>query len=80
MVGSEIMIAFAYLFMLLMMCKMQCLENRQNDKGAWLLRKMKILSRFESLRIDRVAAPKWITSLAALKCEDSFTANEIHLE
>ena len=57
MVGFEIKIAIAYLFMLLIMHKMQCSENRQNVIGASLLRKIEIPSRFENVRIDRVAAP-----------------------
>ena len=51
--GSEIAIAY----LLLIMRKMQCSENRQNVKGASLLREMKIPSRFENVRMDRVAAP-----------------------
>ena len=69
--------------MLLIMRKMQCSENRQNVKGASLLRKIKIPSRFENVRIDRVAAPYMLNGSshsAALKCEDPYTANEIQLE
>ena len=80
MVGSGIKIAIAYLFMLLIMRKMQYSENRQNVKGASLLRKIRILSRFENVGI---AAPYMLNGSphsAALKCEDLFTANEIQLE
>ena len=83
MVASGSKIAIAYLFMLLIMRKMQCSENRQNVKGASLLRKIKIPSRFENVRIDRVAAPYMLNGSshsAALKCEDPYTANEIQLE
>ena len=80
MVASRSMIAIAYLFMLLIMRKMECSENRQNVKGASLLRKIKIPSRFENVRIDRVAAPYMLNGSphsTALKCEDPYTANEI---
>ena len=83
MFGSGSKIEIAYLFMLLIMRKMQCSENRQNVKEASLLRKTKIPSRFENARIDRVAAPYMLNGSphsAALKCEDLFTANEIQLE
>ena len=69
--------------MLLIMRKMEYSENRQNVKEASLLRKIKIPSRFENVRIDRVAAPYMLNGSphsAALKCEDLFTANEIQLE
>ena len=52
-------------------------------KGASLLRKIKIPSRFENVRMDLVAAPYMLNGpphYAALKCEDPFTANEIQLE
>ena len=65
------------------MCKMQWLENRQNVKGASLLIKIKIQSRFENVRIDRVAAPYMLNGSshsAALKCEEPYTANEFQLE
>ena len=55
------------------MCKIQCSENRQNVKGASILRKIKIQSRFENVRIDRVAAPYMLNESshsAALKFED----------
>ena len=64
--GSKI--AIAYLFMLLIMRKVQCSENRQ----------IRIPSRFESVRIDPVAAPYMLNGSphsAALKCKDLFTAN-----
>ena len=83
MVGCGSKIVIAYLFILLIMRKMQCSENRQNVKGASLLRKIKIPSRFENVRIDRVAAPYMLNGSshsAALKCEDPYTANEIQLE
>ena len=83
MVASRSMIAIAYLFMLLIMRKMECSENRQNVKGASLLRKIKIASRFENVRIDRVAAPYMLNRSphsAALESEDPFTANEIQFE
>ena len=83
MVASGSVIATAYLFMLLIVRKMQYSENRQNVKGASLLRKIKIPSRFENVRIDRVAAPYMLNGSshsAALKCEDPYTANEIQLE
>ena len=83
MVASRSMIAIAYLFMLLIMRKMECSENRQNVKGASLLRKIKIPSRFENVRIDRVAAPYMLNGSshsAAFKCEDTYTANEIQFE
>ena len=44
---------------------------------------MKILSPFENVRIDRVAAPYMLNGSppsAALKGEDPLTANEIQLE
>ena len=69
--------------MVLIMRKMQCTENRQNVKGTLLLRKIEIPSRFENVRIDRVAAPYMLNGSshsAALKCEDPYTANEIQLE
>ena len=59
---------------------MQCSENRQNVKEASLLRKTKLPSRFENVRIDRVAAPYMLNGSphsAALECEDLFIANEI---
>ena len=65
------------------MPKMQWLENRQNVKGASILRKIKIQSRFENVKIDRVAAPYMLDGLshsAAFKCEYPFTANEFQLE
>ena len=65
------------------MRKMQCSENRQNVKGTSLLKEIKILSRFENVRIDRVAAPYMLNGSphsAALKGEDPLTANEIQLE
>ena len=68
MVGSGSKIAIAYLFML------------QNIKGALLLRKIKIPSRFENVRIDSVAPPYMLNGSshsATLKCEDPCTANEI---
>ena len=74
--GSKI--AIAYLFMLLIIRKMQCSENRQNGKEASLLIKIEIPSRFENVRIDRVAAPYMLNGSphsAALKCKDPFTAN-----
>ena len=83
MVGSRSKIAIVYLFMLLVMRKMQCSENRQNVKRALLLRKIKIPSHFDSVRIDHVAAPYMLNGSphsAALKCEDPLTANEIQLE
>ena len=83
MVGSESKIAIAYLFMLLIMRKMQCSDNHQNVKGALLLRKMKIPSPFENVRTDHVAAPCMINASphsATLKWEDPHTANEIQLE
>ena len=83
MVDSGSKIEIAYVFMLLIMRKMQCSENRQNVKRALLQRKIKIPSRFENVRIDRVAAPYMLNGSshsAALKCEDPFTANEIQLE
>ena len=83
MVASGSKIAIAYLFMLLIMRKIECSENRQNVKGASLLRKMKIQSHFENVRIDCVAAPYMLNGLshsAALTCEDPYTANEIQLE
>ena len=49
---------------------MQYSENRQNVKGASLLRKIRILSRFENVGI---AAPYKLNGSphsAALKCED----------
>ena len=58
-------------------------ENRQNVKEASLLIKIEIPSRFENVRIDRVAAPYNLNGSshsAALKCEDPYTANEIQLE
>ena len=48
MVGSGSKIAIAYLFMLLVMRKMQCSENRQNVKRASVLRKIKIPSHIEN--------------------------------
>ena len=78
MVGSESKIAIAYLFMLLIMRKMQCSENRQNVKGALLLRKIKIPSCFENIRIDRVAAPYMLNGSPhseALKREDPYNSN-----
>ena len=57
MVGSGIKIAIAYLFMLLIMRKIQCSESRQNVKGASLLKKIILPSRFENVRNDLVAAP-----------------------
>ena len=80
MFGSGIKIAIVYLFILLIMWKMQYSENRQNMKGASLLRKIRILSCFENLGI---AAPYMLNGsphFAALKCEDLFTANEIQFE
>ena len=71
MVGSGSKIAIAYLFML------------QNIKGALLLRKIKIPSRFENVRIDSVAAPYMLNGSphsATLKCEDPYTGIEIQLE
>ena len=62
---------------------MQCSENRKNVKEASLLIKIEIPSRFENVRIDRVAAPYMLnrsSHSAALKCEDPYTANEIHFE
>ena len=53
MVGSASKIAIAYLFMLLIMRKMECSENRRNVKGASLLTKIKIPPRFENVRTDR---------------------------
>ena len=79
MVGSGIKIAIAYLFMLLIMRKMQYSENCQNVKGASLLRKIKLLSRFKNVGI---AAPYMLDGTpdsAALKCEDPYTANDIQL-
>ena len=82
MVGSGSKIEIAYLFMLLIMRKMQCSENLRNVKRALLLRKIKIPSRLESVRIDRVAAPYMLngSSYSAALCEDPYTANEIQLE
>ena len=60
------------------MRKIQCSENRQNIKEPSLLRKIRIPSRFENVRIDRVATPHMLKGSlhsAALKCEDPFTAN-----
>ena len=51
-------------------------ENRQNVKGALLLRKIKIPSRFENVGIDRVAAPYMLNGSphsAALKCGAPYT-------
>ena len=65
------------------MRKMKCTENRQNIKEVSLLRKIRISSRFENVRIGRVAAPYMLNGSshsAALKCEDPFTANLIQLE
>ena len=83
MVATGSKITIASLFMLLIVCKMQCSENRQNVKGSSLLRKRKIPSRFENVRIDRVASPYMLNGSshsAALKCKDPYTANEIQLE
>ena len=83
MVGSGSKIAIAYLFMLLIMRKMQWSENRQNVKEVLLLRKMKIPSRFGNVEIDSVVVPyvlNWSPQSANLKCEDPYTANEIQLE
>ena len=84
MVCSESKIAIAYLFMLLIMCKMQSSENRQNVKRALLQRQVKIPSRFENVKIDRVAAPYMLNGsshFAAFRCEeDPYTANEFQLE
>ena len=79
MVGSESKIAIAYLFMLLIMRKMQCSDNHQNVKGALLLRKIKIPSWFENVRTYPVAAPFMING-SVLKWKDSYTANEVPLE
>ena len=71
MVGSGNKIAIAYLVML------------QNIKGALLLRKIEIPSRFENIRIDSVAVPHMLNGsphYATLKCEDPCTANQIQLE
>ena len=65
------------------MRKMQCSENRKNVKRALLLRKTKIPSRFENVRIDCVAAPYILNGspyFAALKCENPYTANEVQLK
>ena len=62
---------------------MQCSENLENVKGASLLRKIRLPSRIENVRIDRVAAPYMLnvsSHSAALKCEDPYTANEFQLE
>ena len=83
MVGSGSKIAIAYLFTLLIMCKMQSSENRQNVKRALLQRKIKIPSRFENVRIGHVVAPYMLNGSshsAALKCEDPYTANKIQLK
>ena len=76
--GSGSNIAIAYLFLLLIIRKMQCSENRKNVKGALLLRKIKIPSRFENVIIDRVSAPYMLNGSlhsAALKREDPYTSN-----
>ena len=83
MAGSGNKISVAYLFMLLILRKMQCSENRQNIKEPSLLRKTKIPSRFVNVRIDRVVTPHMLNESlhsAALKCEDPFTANQIQFE
>ena len=78
MIGYGSKIAIAYLFMLLIMHRMRCSENRQNVKGALPLRKMKIPSRFKNVRIDRVAAPYMLNGSPhseALKREDPYNSN-----
>ena len=80
MVGFGIKIAIAYLFMLLIMRKMQYSENRQNVKRASLLRKVRILSRFENIGIAAPCILNGSPYSAALKCEDIFATNEIQLE
>ena len=57
MVGSGSKITIAYLFMLLIMRKMQCPENRQNVKEALFLKKNENTVSFENVRVDCVAAP-----------------------
>ena len=72
--------AIAYLFMLLIMRKMQCSKNLQKVKGASLLRKIEISSHFVNVRFDRVAAPYMLNGSyhsAAVKCDDPYTTNEI---
>ena len=59
------------------------LRESKNDKEALYIGKIIIPSRFENVRINRVAAPHMLngsTHFAALKCEDPYTANEGQLE
>ena len=75
MVGSGSKTLMAYLFMLLIMRKMQCSENRQNIKRASLLRKIKIPSRFQNVRTDRTQAPKCEPRLEKYAQQITFSSN-----
>ena len=83
MVGPESKILIVYLFYVTDHAQNVMLRESSNFKGALLLGKIKIPSRFENVRVDCVAAHYMLNGSshsAALKCEDPYTANEIKLE